>query len=208
MGSFETKNFVNPDVSKRIQELAISYGLPIAMAGVRGKREKDLRGKSNFSLVTPEFNTGVVRDMQRPSFALPAREPLGSSLAEQLAGQKFADSFQRKAEMNFNLQNEASKIGQEQQITERENKQAEIAANIQNTESQLNNQNTMRQLLMERQSVDEMLAGVYNTANSEFAQNRAADAMADDIGFKDAIRSIKSVEDIARIKERYPKYFT
>lgn len=87
-----------------------------------------------------ELGTLPIRDLPRPSFALPARVPLGSSLAERVAGQKYSDAFQTARESEFEIQNEIQKRNQEARNIGITNQEELINTQIANREAAFNTQ--------------------------------------------------------------------
>lgn len=91
-----------------------------------------------------ELGTLPARDLPRPSFALPARVPQGSSLAERVAGQKFGDAFQTAQETQFETQNELQKREQEARNLGITNQEELINTQIANREAAFNTQLLLR----------------------------------------------------------------
>jgi len=131
--------FRNPLVSG---EDALALGLksviPIAELIGSNKRLRNLRKKLPTKFSRANLNAPVVRDMARPSFAPRTRAPLGSSLAERTAGQKFGDAYQNAQEANFEIQNEMQKRQQEARNFGVMNQEELTNVQIANQEAQLN----------------------------------------------------------------------
>lgn len=128
-----------------VAALGARYAIPIAELITSARRRRKFVNKpTKFSRVN--LGTPVVRDMTRPSFALPTRAPAGSSLAEVVGGQKFADAFQKSQETQFEMQNEMQKRQQEAANIGIENQEEMMNAQIANQEAQFNRQVDLRLL--------------------------------------------------------------
>lgn len=140
-----SNEFVNPLVSgEDAAAVGLKSAIPIYELIKSGADARRLRKKlpTKFSRVT--LGSPVVRDMARPSFALPQRGPAGSSLAEVVAGQKFGAAYQNAQEANFEMQNEAQKRQQEAANIGIDNQENLTNVQIANQEAQLNSQIDMQ----------------------------------------------------------------
>jgi hypothetical protein len=130
-----------------IAQLLTDIGGPAAYGLATMGARKDAKERSEVNLTVPDLMSGTVRDMPRPSFALPARSATGSSLAEENAANLFRDAFRTQQEAGFNVQNEASKIAQENQILERTNRNALVTSQIKNQEEMANSGMAFREYM-------------------------------------------------------------
>ena len=112
----QSAGFRNPLLTgEDIAAEALKSVIPISELIGSKNRLRDLRKRLPTKFSRVNLTAPVVRDMVRPSFAPRARAPLGSSLAERTAGQKFGDAFQTAQENQFEAQNELQKRQQEGQ---------------------------------------------------------------------------------------------
>lgn len=131
-----------------IAQIGVDVLGPLAYELAVSPERRRARERSQVDLTVPELLSGTVRDMPRPNFALPSRPARGSSLAEANMAQLFRDAFQRQQEGGFEVQNAASKIAQEQQITDRANRNTLAQTNVMNQEELANSNMAFRELLM------------------------------------------------------------
>jgi len=134
----ESEDFKNPLISgEDATALALKSAIPIAeLIGSKRRIDKFRNKRTKFTRV--DLTAPVVRDLARPSFAPRTRAPLGSSLAERTAGQKFSDAYQNAQETNFEMQNEMQKRQQEAANIGILNQENMTNAQIANQEAQLN----------------------------------------------------------------------
>ena len=200
----ETKDFRNlPNINlddANVGEMLARFAIPTAMAIGRNRQNKRLRKGSRVDLVAPQLNTGVVRNLPRPNFKLRTRVPTGSSLSEEVAGQKFADAFQRDAEININ--NSQSRIQQERAILDAENQQAMINAQTENQEQLANQRIDAAELFQNKRVNDDAILGIHHTLNSTIAQNKATDAGKRAMAF----RSLVTSGNVKAAMQLYPEF--
>lgn len=151
MGLFRTRQpqkrsneFNNPLVTgEDAAALGLKSAIPIYELLKSGADARRLRKKLPTKFSRVNLGSPVVRDMARPSFALPQRGPAGSSLAEVVAGQKFGAAYQNAQEANFEMQNEGQKRQQEAANIATGNQEEMTNVQIANQEAQLNAQMDM-----------------------------------------------------------------
>lgn len=131
-----------------ILSVGLRYGIPLAYLAANQHQIRKLRKQAQVDLQAPQLNTGVVRDMARPNFALPSSpESGGSSLAEYMNYNLSRDAIQQANELNFEMQNAQSRIQQENQVLDRTNQNILNQANTQNQEELFNAQLAAQELL-------------------------------------------------------------
>lgn len=154
------------------------YGIPLAVLLQQSKAAKRLREDSKVDLEEPELNVGRVRSMRRPNFGLRRREPAGSSLAEMVAGQKYGDAFQRDQEIQFEMNDDASRIAQENQVLDRTNQNTLVKNQIRNQERMQRGNVAAQELLgLNIPFQQEALLGLYHNVQSDVSQNAYVGAM-------------------------------
>jgi hypothetical protein len=147
------------------------YGVPLATLLMSANQARRLRDDAQVKLEVPELQTGRVRALRRPNFALRRRDPAGSSLAEFTAGQKFGDAFMRSQELNFESQDEASRIAQENAILDRTNQNTATGAQIRNQQAMMNSQLSAQELLGSNLPLQQdALLGLFHNVQSDVAQ--------------------------------------
>ena len=155
--------------------LALKNIIPVTelISSSRDVRRKRKQLPTKFTRA--ELGTLPVRDLPRPSFALPARVPQGSSLAERVAGQKFGDAFQTAKEKEFEIQNEIQKRNQEAQNLGITNQEELINTQIANQEAGFNTQLLFRDFandLRRRQTALEAVNFGLSTDPSQLVQSK------------------------------------
>jgi hypothetical protein len=150
--------------------LLAKYALPVGetIAGAANARKKFDRIPTRFSRV--RLSAAPIIDMQRPSFATPVRHTMGSSLAEHIGGQKFADAFQTAQGAQFDMQNQLSKIQQMQQNVGTANQQAMTNAEIDARETAMNAELGYRDYAYEKSRRDAGLNEIYRGLASDPTQ--------------------------------------
>jgi len=146
---------------------ASKFAIPVARLISNELKLGKLRDEARVDLGRIDLNTGTVVDIPRPNFALPGRTPGGSSLLEQQAGQKFADSAQRTAEAEFENLNATSRIQQEEQIRQAENREAIINNQIGNQEELANSNLAAQELFFRLEDQQGTLESVFANLDQE-----------------------------------------
>lgn len=111
------------------------------------RQERRLRRDARVDLERVDLNAGPVRGLRRPRFALPSRAPTGSTLGSQISEKLFRDARLSDQEFQFNAQDEAFRLQQEQQARGIENREALANVGIANQE-ELANANVAAQELL------------------------------------------------------------
>ncbi len=155
--------------------LALKNIIPVAelISSSRDVNRKRKQLPTRFSRA--ELGTLPVRDLPQQSFALPARVPQGSSLAERVAGQKFGDAFQSAQEREFETRNELQKREQEARNIGIENQEELINTQIANQEASFNTQLKFRDFandLNRRQTALEAVNFGLSTDPSQLTQSK------------------------------------
>jgi hypothetical protein len=155
---------------------ALKYIVPAArMLG----NEKALRRLRKESVLTPETVSlyhGAVRDIPRPNLIPRYRPSQGSSLAEYVIGQKFADADARALTANYELNNAASRIDQENTI--RNSKNQEIMTNVQlrNAARHFNASNAQAEKMQRMREQEELQLGLVETTQNDISQRNYIEA--------------------------------
>lgn len=153
------------------------YGIPLAAILRSSAQASKLRDRTDLNLETPELMTGRVRALRRPNFNMRRRDPAGSSLAEYMAGQHFNDASQQDQINNFNIADEQSRIGQENQIADRTNQNIMARTQIHNQQKFFRGQVGAQELLGNNIPFQqEALLGLYHNVQSDLSQNAYVNA--------------------------------
>lgn len=156
------------------------YGVPLAVLLSSDTRARKLRKDINVDLEEPELMVGRVRGMRRPNFALRRRDPMGSSLAEFTASQRFGDAFQRDQEIAFEMADEQSRIAQENQVLDRQNHNILARNQVRNQEKLIGSNISAQELLYNTLPFkQEALLGIYHNLQSDVAQNAYTNSIYD-----------------------------
>ena len=176
------------------------YGIPLSSYITNAKRLRDLEksGRLNFRFRPAEFMRGVVSDIPRPNLAPRYRLPSGSSLAEEVGGQRFADAQQRSNEAQFEMQNQLSKRQQESDILNRANAEEQYNNQLLNTTGFYNTQAALQQAGNLSFNRENALAGILKNANFDVYQGNMVDAMREANAFESDVRSDKMGGKIRR----------
>lgn len=172
------------------------YGIPLATLLSNRKRMRELQERSTPDLEEVNLPLGTVRDMQRPTMAVRSREPMGSSLSEQLASQKFSDAFQTQSVQNFEMQNAQSKIAQEQAILERAGQQEMINADIRNRGSLMDSQLASREYLYDKMFNRETIGDLFGNFQLDMSDRAKSMTMG----------SVKRAEYILKFPEQFEEF--
>jgi hypothetical protein len=156
------------------------YGVPLAVILSTNARAKKLREDANVDLEEPELMVGRVRGLRRPNFGLRRRDPAGSSLAEYVAGQKYGDAFQRDQEINFEIADEQTRIGQENEVLNRTNQSVLAKNQVRNQEKLIRGNVSAQELLSNTLPFkQEAILGLYHNFQSDITQAGYVDALYD-----------------------------
>lgn len=176
-----------------LAQILTDVGGPLLYQALTGPMYKDALNKSAVQFKLPDLYAGTVHDLAQPDFAAPARNPTGSSLMEQTRNQAFRDIMQRNAETNYALTNEQSRVQQEGNIQQNQNRNNAILAQILNSQIGSNasfNRNLAMMGLSDRTSTYESLFGNVSKDISE-------------MGYLNSMQKIMNASEIVRNPERY-----
>lgn len=149
---------------------ALKYLIPAARLIGNERAMQKLRSQAQFKFQPVNLMRGAVRDIPRPNFGLRYREPQGSSLMEQIAGQKFGDAQQRDAEANYNIQNALSRIEQQNKQVDVANQENMVNTDMANRAKAMNAQNANYQQLLRMGQQEDLELGLTETALNDVTQ--------------------------------------
>ena len=155
---------------------ALKYIIPGARLLSNERALRGLRRDSRIDFPPVSLYHGAIRDLPRPNLTPRFRPAAGSSLAEFVSGQKYADASQRAMEADFEVQNAASRIQQERGIRDSRNQEILLNANLQASAKQFNAQNAQNEKLMRMANQEELELGLTETALNDLIQRNYLDA--------------------------------
>lgn len=155
---------------------ALKYIIPAARMLGNERALRSLRKDSKLTFDPVSLQHGVVRDIPRPNITSRYRPTAGSSLAEFIYGQKYADASQRAMGADFEVQNASSRIQQERDIRNSRNQEILLNANLQAGARQFNAQNAQNEKLIRMANQEELELGLTETALNDLSQKNYLDA--------------------------------
>lgn len=149
---------------------SMRYIVPLSRLLGNNRRMKQLEKDSKFTPSKVSLLHGVESGLPRPNFGLRYREPMGSSLSEHVAGQKFADAQQREAERAFNIQDALTRREQRSGIRASKNQETIMNTELENRAKAFNAQNANYERLLRMGQQDELMLGLTETLTNDLTQ--------------------------------------